>query len=76
MDHHDAIDEVQYVRGVNWAPDSTDEDEDPMAESEVQVVMDTFVGDTEVPDSQMVSAEVDEPDAVHGFQVSVRQGQT
>jgi len=41
MDRQDDDEEVQYVRGVNWAPDSTDEDEDPMADSEVQFVMDT-----------------------------------
>ncbi|CAD6250089.1 unnamed protein product [Miscanthus lutarioriparius] len=55
--------EVQYVRGVNWAPNSTDEDEDPMAESEMLFVMDTYAGETEVPDSQMDIAEVDDPDA-------------
>ena len=61
MDRQDDDDEIHYVRGVNWAPDSTDEDEDPMADSEVQFVMDTFAGETEVPDSQMDIADVDEP---------------
>jgi hypothetical protein len=60
--------EEHYVRGVNWSPNSTDEDEDPMDESEVQFVMDTYAGETEVPDSQMDIAEVDEPDAVHALQ--------
>ena len=34
MDHLDDHGDgpVQYVRGVNWAPDSNDEDEDPMAD--------------------------------------------
>jgi len=41
MDRQDDDDEIHYVRGVNWAPDSTDEDENPMADSEVQFVMDT-----------------------------------
>nr|TKW16466.1 hypothetical protein SEVIR_5G301333v2 [Setaria viridis] len=62
MDHQDNDDEIHYVRGVNWALDSTDEDEDPMADSEVQFVMDTFAGKIEVPDSQMDIAEVNEPD--------------
>jgi hypothetical protein len=35
-----------------------------MDESEVQFVMDTYAGETEVPDSQMDIAEVDEPDAM------------
>jgi len=74
MDRHDGDGKVSYVRGVNWAPDSTDddegsmaesevqhEDEDPMAESEVQFVQDTYAGETEVPDSQMDIADVDEP---------------
>jgi hypothetical protein len=39
-----------------------------MDESEVQFVMDTYAGETEVPDSQMDIAEVDEPDAVHALQ--------
>jgi hypothetical protein len=39
MDGHDDDDKVQHVRGVNWAPNSTDEeDEDPMTESEEQYV--------------------------------------
>ncbi|CAN6215172.1 unnamed protein product [Urochloa humidicola] len=67
MDQHGAIDEVQYVRGVNWAPDSADEDEDSMAESEVQYVMDTFAGETEVLDSQMDITEVDQADAAHAL---------
>jgi len=34
MDHLDDHGDgpVQYVHGVNWAPDSNDEDEDPMAD--------------------------------------------
>jgi hypothetical protein len=32
MDGHDDDDKAQYVRGVNWAPNSTDEDEDPMTD--------------------------------------------
>jgi len=35
MDLHDDDGKIQYVRGVNWAPDSDDEDE----ESEVQFVL-------------------------------------
>jgi hypothetical protein len=33
MDYQDAADEVCSVRGVNWAPDSCDEDEEPMADA-------------------------------------------
>jgi hypothetical protein len=65
----------EFVRGVNWAPDSCDEEDDydvsqivrgdenlaavggeemiGMSESEVRFVADSFVGDTEVSDSQL-----------------------
>lgn len=68
MDRHDDDGEVQYVCGVNWAPDSTDEDEDPMADSKVPDSYGRERGETEVPDSQMDIAEVDEPDAVHALE--------
>jgi hypothetical protein len=71
MDRHDDDGKVQYVRGVNWAPDSYDEDEgedEVLSESEVQFVQDTYAGETEVPDSQMEIADVDEPDTVHALE--------
>ena len=60
------------MRGVNWAPDSYEEDEgedeDPTAESEVQFVPDTYAGESEVLDTQVEIANVDEPDAVHALE--------
>lgn len=82
---------VQYVCGVKWAPDSSNENynpmaesdmqvqaedsmaesdlqvqaEDPMTKSEIQFVNDTCAGNTQVPNSHVDIAEVDEPDVVH-----------
>ena len=55
MDHLDDHGDgpVQYVRGVNWAPDSTDEDEDPMADvaEDSQSDMDHLDDETEAVDA-------------------------
>ncbi|CAN6221918.1 unnamed protein product [Urochloa humidicola] len=67
MDRHDVESHVaprravQYVRGVNWAPDS-DEDDDPMAESDMQVEAEDpmAASDVQVPaeDPIMTDSEV------------------
>ena len=42
MDRQDAIDEVMYVSGVNWAPYSSDKDEEPMADARGKESLDMF----------------------------------
>ena len=78
MEHQRVPVQEEFVREVNWAPDSCEEEDDydvgqivrgdenlaavggeemiGMFESEVRFVADSFVGDTEVPDSQLARA--------------------
>ena len=71
MEHQgDALNQG-LVLGVNWAPDSFDESEDSSA-SEVHFVMDSLAGETEVPDSQEIFADVVEWDAADALLGPVR----
>ena len=59
------------MRGVNWAPDSCDESDESYA-SVVRFVIYSLAGETEVPDSQEIFADVVEWDAADALLGPVR----